>query len=457
MSRQDCSKSHRKNRKSLKVEKKKRFHKKQNKKYLKKLVWSAYANTINGLHQLYHQEVKAENAPLLLQGIGDVLQNNQQLEGGKRIKFLNFLKQVLRPETIPLLYAPIALYNIFRFRKYWINTLESWQPVKHWNPTHKSGGFEVYEAMLKDLLQHLFVKHTMPEFMYPAWQAQHSTHLWWFVHLGKGGNIKDVRSLPFKLNSKMAHYFTQAPRHYSIEKALLYGQVCALGGTEAFFEQWHATHWKRIYKDPLFFRQVIQFFAYYPELTNNREVAQVISFINAHKYDGQKVYTRAKGIVHEPPVAPNFSLKGRTDQSIMRLVDEWLSSPRVLSSVFDDSLLVWTPDPTNDFEYWDVEKQVLYKISQLINNYELWLEGKAMMHCVGTYTHKCLGGYSTIWTMTKVNGQGKEEKCVTIEMGKKWRICEIRGKRNREPKPQEMEVIKQWVNKENLALSIDYL
>jgi hypothetical protein len=68
-----------------------------------------------------------------------------------------------------------------------------------------------------------------------------------------------------------------------------------------------------------------------------------------------------------------------------------------------------------------------------------------------------MGGYSTIWTMTKVNAKGQELKCVTIEMGKKWRIIEIRGMRNRQPKTKEMEVIRHWVNKENLALSIDYL
>lgn len=457
MSRQHYSKSHRKNRKSLNTERKQRFHKKQNKKYLKKRAWSAYVDVINGLHQLYRGDLKSEEAPWLLQGVGEFLQNETQFAPKQGKQFLDFLKAILSPENLPILCASKTLYNIFRFRKYWLNDPKDWQPSKCWKPTKNAKLDDLCKAFERELVQYLFVQYTMPEFMYKVWQGDNFDHFHWFIHLGRGGSIKDVHDLPFVMNSKMAHYFTQAPAHYPINKALLYGEVRALGGTDAFFEQWRSADGKYIYKDTLFFRQVVQFFAKYPALSKHRKVGQVIDFINAYKYNGQLVYTRTQGIKQEPPTDPKFSLKGRTDQSLMRLVNRWLRMPRVFSKGFEGSLLTWTLDPTNDFEYWDVEQQALYKISQLINNYELWLEGKTMMHCVGTYAHKCIGGYSTIWTMTKINGRGQETKCVTIEMGKKWRIIEIRGKRNREPKPHEMEVIKHWVNKENLALSIDYL
>jgi hypothetical protein len=458
MSRQHYSRSHQKNRKSLNTDKKQRFHKKQNKKYLKKLAWAAYTQAINGLHQLYRNELAFADAPLLLQGVGVFFQSEGYFEPKQRADFLAFLKDILSPENLPILYAPTTLYNVFRFRKYWLNDPATWQPSKAWKPTNQAKkATDFCNSFKRELVQHVFVQYTMPEFMYAIWQDNNLDHLHWFIHLGKGGSIKDVHDLPFAMNSKMAHYFTQAPAHYPVNKALLYGKVRALGGTNDFFEQWYATDWRQIYKDEAFFKQLIQFFANYPQLINNREVVQVINFINAHKYNGQLVYTRAQGIVQEAPAAPKFSLKGRTDHSLMRLVNNWLRSPRVLGKGFDETILTWTPDPTNDFEYWDEEQQALYKISQLINSYELWLEGKSMMHCVGTYTHKCMGGYSTIWTMTKVNAKGQELKCVTIEMGKKWRIIEIRGMRNRQPKTKEMEVIRHWVNKENLALSIDYL
>lgn len=79
-----------------------------------------------------------------------------------------------------------------------------------------------------------------------------------------------------------------------------------------------------------------------------------------------------------------------------------------------------------------------------------------MMHCVGSYVHKCQAGTSSIWVMTKLNAQEAEEKCVTIELGNEGATWQVKGKQNRQPTENEMKIIRQWTHQEKLTLSVDY-
>ena len=149
-------------------------------------------------------------------------------------------------------------------------------------------------------------------------------------------------------------------------------------------------------------------------------------------------------------------LQGRTPKSLMRLVNEWHDSSNILGDEFKASLMDWEIRKKQDFEYQPLPFLPRYRIVQLINNYELWLEGKVMSHCVGGYNHKCQAGTSSIWAMSRVFYDGREEKCLTIELGNEDKIWEVRGKQNREPTDSELSILQHWSKQENLELSIDY-
>jgi hypothetical protein len=54
----------------------------------------------------------------------------------------------------------------------------------------------------------------------------------WYKHLGRGENIRTA-DLPLRLTRAMAHWFTQAPHHYSAIVEVRWAQVRGLGGSKA--------------------------------------------------------------------------------------------------------------------------------------------------------------------------------------------------------------------------------
>lgn len=439
------------------AEKRGKFRKNgSNKRNRKRTSYDGYSRAIDILHALYLGEVKYHELSPIFQNIGKMLQTNQWIAGHQKQHFFYFLKDILRPGNVPVLYQHNTLFTLFQYRKHWVRYPDDWNPSTYWDAAQGISWGKVYPKMIEELIEHLFVKYPVPRFMNNAWETNNHQHILWFIYLAKGRNIRDVKSVPIQLTSKMAHYFTQAPEHYEIKRALLYGQVLGLGGNVKLLDQLYHSSIKTIRKDELFFRQVIQFFMKYPELIENGEVSRVIDFINAQKYYGQRIYTREGGIIKEPAAEPTFSLKGRTDKSLLRLVNDWHSSVKILGDNFKEDLMSWKLKGINDFDYQAVPCTPRYRIVQLINNYELWLEGKSMMHCVSSYAHKCQAGTSSIWAMTKLNAQGAEEKCVTIELGNEGTIWQVKGKQNRQPTENEMEIIRQWTHQEKLTLSIDY-
>lgn len=436
--------------------KKSRLYKKESKKHKTHKLLQEHRQAVNILYQIYNDEIKYYAAPTLFWDIGRLIQCNKRLAGGQKLKFLHFLKSILRPGNTQILSSPRALYTIFCCHKHWLRLPERWQPDAYKNFAKVHSWEDKCRLLLEDLLQYLFVKYSMPAFMNKAWQTNNHKHLMWFIQMGKGQSVRDVKDFPANMTSKMAHFFMQAPPYYSIDKALFYGQVCGWGGNDALCDQLQGVALQHIQNDGDFLRQVVQFFAQYPNLVENNKVALVINFINVYKYQGQRVYIREKGIVDRPAANPKFSLKGRTEKSLLRIISEWQRSMKLLAENFNGLLTYWTIREIPDFEYWSESQKCKYKITQLINSYELWQEGNLMRHCVGSYAQKCMNGNSSIWAMTKVNKQGEETKCVTIELCREGVVREVKGKQNRTPIESEVKVIREWTNKVDISLSIDY-
>ena len=81
-----------------------------------------------------------------------------------------------------------------------------------------------------------------------------------------------------------------------------------------------------------------------------------------------------------------------------------------------------------------------FVIKELLSSYELYLEGKKMMHCVSLYEKKCITGVSAIFSLTKEN-----KECLTIELDlQSKRIIQARGKQNRAATNKELEILNLW-------------
>ena len=119
------------------------------------------------------------------------------------------------------------------------------------------------------LAQHLLSHYPLPVFMASVWfpgrDPEAIRRQGWYKHLGLGRNIRTA-DIPLMLTKRMAHEFSLAPDHYSIDKALRWGQVRGLGGSKELARAIVATRLGRSFEHEDFWRTVVHFFVNHPEL-----------------------------------------------------------------------------------------------------------------------------------------------------------------------------------------------
>lgn len=112
-----------------------------------------------------------------------------------------------------------AVSNAFQFKNDWLNNIFKWKPVS------KHAGHQ-----FRELADYLFCRYKIPAFMYKAFYHNNICYISWFIHLGTGGKVKEMKNIPIPFTQKMGHFFTQAPEVLSIEEALRWAQVRGMNG-----------------------------------------------------------------------------------------------------------------------------------------------------------------------------------------------------------------------------------
>ena len=333
----------------------------------------------------------------------------------------------------------------------WIRPLETWR-VETYNP----------DEQFSDLVRHLLADYDVPRFMDNAWIDGNRVHQNWFKHIAGGQNIRTASGLPFVLTKKAAHYFLAAPDDYTIAEALRWGQVYALGGNKNLAEALRGTYLVRAlnrdtapedfwFVEEDFWISVIRFFIRNPRL-RARRIGPIIDYIQHQKYTGQRIV--AEGGTMGPP-HPNFSMKGRTPDTLIQQVGGWhLELHRTAEAEKEKKMrqCKWKRSRIGAFRFQQGSRT--WDITEITNQSELHAEGKIMGHCVLTYLELCRSGETSIWSMTIQDaGETVWKKAVTIAVvPRSRRITEVRGKFNRFPTQEEKSILKRWATAENLKI-----
>ena len=120
-----------------------------------------------------------------------------------------------------------GLIALNRRRSQWIRPIEKWKVRSH-----------NARKQFSSLARHLVAKYPVPIFMDSVWfRRDRGSHRMrdWFLLIGSGQNLRKAKT-PIPLTKMMAHHFLEAPGHYSIENALRWGQVHAMGGGTRLIE-----------------------------------------------------------------------------------------------------------------------------------------------------------------------------------------------------------------------------
>jgi len=318
-----------------------------------------------------------------------------------------------------------GLAALSRHHRDWLNPVENWQPESH-NSSRQFGS----------LSRHLLARYAVPSFMDVAWfQGDSETarqQQGWFKHIGTGQNIRKA-DVPVELTKKMAHLFLQAPDGYTIENALRWGQILGLGGEEALVRAVNGTRLGKTFEHEVFWRTVVHFLVNHPML-DMAQVGPVVDYIYNQKYVPQEVVGPGGEVTHRPPAQPNFAVKGRSMEKLVRSMEGW---HRQLARDARLPHRQWAPSGYEPLDYTQdgaPDGPVRWSVKELLSTRELAAEGRAMHHCVGSYSNNCQRGNTSIWSMQVEDATGGPYRVMTIAVNNGSRsVSQARGKYNALP------------------------
>jgi len=337
----------------------------------------------------------------------------------------------------------------------WLHRHRFIRDYKDFKPRSKN-----VDKQFSQLARFLLTKYQIPVFMDQAWVSYSASEqkmtvptknkqIQWFIDLAQGRNIRKSKDLPCPLNKKQAHYFVQAPNQFSIVDAFRYGQIVGLGGSDTLVSEVMnklnvAASVFNTFWDPLIWIYVNN------DMLDPRTFGEIVDYVNSQKY----------GI--DPP-NPGFAFKGRTAETLLRQSEEWHTQVRQVQRPGTKTrkavYVKW--DRLKDVHFFHKEhgqfgkkSHAIWTIKELLDSTDLAEEGYRMRHCVRSYSGSCSDGRASIWSLQKGSSiSGTERRCTIEIRPNDYKIVQMSGPSNRPPGKQELDIIQEWVSKNNLGFN----
>ncbi|MBB5340859.1 PcfJ domain-containing protein [Tunturiibacter gelidoferens] len=334
-----------------------------------------------------------------------------------------------------------ALVNLSRFRDAhlrsaidWAGTSSSWRPA------------------ISSLAHHLVCDYEVPEFLASSWwDSVADKKRSWFVAHSRGASFQSL-NLPIVMTRKMEHIFLASEDHLSIEYAIRKAELLALGVAADLVAAIMSTRLATDLRDGGFWRTVWLFLIANASDVEPTQIGPMIDYIQAVRGD-QRLLGQQDGIGFYSPQS-EFSMKGRTLQSMLRLMRDWHRSLGGGSASFSwvrspiEPLLV--EEPSRDGS----ELPRRWQMMELTNSAQLRREGAGLHHCVASYADRCNRGTSSIWSLRLWQGE-KIHHVMTVEVDPKRRaVIQARGLANRAASGKLLRLLQDWATRERLQMAL---
>lgn len=332
-----------------------------------------------------------------------------------------------------------ALEQLARNHADWIRPVEDWRP-DGW--THRRRGAKP-ARQFHGLARHLLAKYDVPEFFDTAFlqgdTPQARQQQAWFKHIGMGQNIRTA-DVPMRITKRMAHLLLQQRgAHHTIVQALRKVQYEAYGGNSSSARELAHGPLGETLENEDFWETVVQFLANQPFLDRSY-INPIIDYIRNQKFTPQRVPQPDGTERKAPPPHPNFCMKGRSINKLIRQVDMWHQE---LTGVEDVAFETWQSSGFREFEHVsldpEIKRHIQWTVHELITSQQLYAEGRIMHHCAGSYTKRCAAGEKSLWSLRALDLDAAEENrrqehVLTIEVdNKKKAVVQNAGKFNLKP------------------------
>ena len=372
---------------------------------------------------------------------------------GRALEAFDALVRCVRVRARRLFDAPVtdgrhpgvdALVNLSRHANSYLRRVADWPgTTASWRPC------------VCALAEHLLCAYAMPRFLGSSWYALDDVFADrkrdWFIAHGRGARFRSL-DLPIAMTSRMEHIFLASRDHFSVERAMRRAELLVLGASERMVQTVLATEPGGDMREGAFWRTVWIFLIENEHAIDPAQVAPLIDFIQAIRHRTVAVETQ-NGIVHRAPPQPLFSMKGRTAQSMLRLMDDWHRSLGMTSGG-----LAWQPSPLRPMTVEEPNEDpsipaAVWHMVELTNGEQLRAEGSALRHCVATYADRCWRGASEIWSLRVQRGD-RLRPMLTIEVDRRRRaVVQARAWGNRLAAGKSLRLLQRWAWREQVRIA----
>lgn len=313
------------------------------------------------------------------------------------------------------------------------------RPVEDWSCEPSVNGNPRAIDQFSSLVRHLLARYDVPFFLDSAFfegqDAEALEQQEWFLHLANGGSARALDT-PIELTRRMAHLFMTVPTHNRarILRNMRWAQVIGLGGDTVLAKTILSTRLGRNFEDDAFWSTVVLF------LVNNammepERVGPLVDYIHNMKYAPRRVVREEGGVEEGPPPHSNFTMKGRSAAKLLRQVEAWHGH---LAREQDVVFQSWPPCGLRPYELsetHDTIGPVRWTVQELKSSWELAAEGRALNHCVVSYSDQCADGKTSIWSITaQKEGADEREGVLTVAVDVRSRaVTQARGRYNALP------------------------
>lgn len=331
-----------------------------------------------------------------------------------------------------------------------INELSTWKPPR--------SNHDV--VLFRSLFTHLFVKYPLPKFVLRAAIPivlifEESLIANMVVELARGKGIHQIELSKLKLNGKMNFFFLTTPEKFSIVEALWWAKLRGMKATEQVAycvigrlqpNQWQG--WQPWIDDYLYFVNKLK-------LDDSKQLKDIFDFLLYQKEFKTYQVQLGEDYINVPIIYPNYSLKGRSLESVMRHVEEWNKQIQLVKKY---GCAKEFPEPkVKGFHFTSKNHQ--YVIKRLKNYNELAEEGRQMKHCVSSYANECVKAEASIWSIRMLLGKGTFKRLATVEieyLDDKYQLCEFQAKCNTKPSNLAIHMVREWSKKEGFDMAEDW-
>lgn len=338
-----------------------------------------------------------------------------------------------------------ALVNLSRFASAHVRTTTDWP-----------GTSASWRQAVCSLAQHLVCTYAVPPFLAASWYAVNDVYAEkkreWFVAHARGASFRSL-DLPIVMTRKMEHIFLTSHDHLALEHAMRRAELLALEASDEVVQAVLATRLATDLRNGELWRTVWTFLIANARAIDPAQIGPMIDFIQAIRHERVAVETQ-DGIVMRDPPLPSFSMKGRTVQSMLRLMQDWHRSLGVANGG-----LTWAPSPLRPMLMEEPGQEpsappIVWQLMELTSGAQLRTEGTALHHCVASYADRCWRGASRIWSLRARRGD-KVRHVLTLEVDMKRRaVVQARGWGNRAASGKPLRLLQDWAIRERLRLAI---